>query len=194
MSRRSYVQSRRAESAEETRRRIVQATFDLHAEQGIAATSMKQIAERAGVSVGTVYHHFPTYDEAIAACGQHVFALAPPPDETVFETLSAVPERIAALASATYRAYQAAPMVEMARAEQHVSPVLQQVFADEAERRARLARLALQRRGDDASARLAAALLDIGVWRALTDAGFETQEAARLVSQFIASRLPPEQS
>ena len=60
---RKYTLGRRGEAAEETRRRIVEATFALHAEQGVAATTMTQIAERAGVSVGTVYHHFATYDD-----------------------------------------------------------------------------------------------------------------------------------
>ena len=69
MKRRTYQLGRRAESAEETRRRLVQATFELHGEQGIAATSMKQIADRAGVGIGTVYHHFPTLDETVMACG-----------------------------------------------------------------------------------------------------------------------------
>jgi AcrR family transcriptional regulator len=191
MGRRSYVQSKRAEAAEETRRRIVQATFDLHGEQGIAATSMKQIAERAGVSVGTVYHHFPSYDDAITACGQLVFGLAPPPDETVFEGLADAPGRLRALVQALYRQYRTIPMIEMARAEQHVSPVLQQVFAEEAERRARLARQALAPAVADARlARLAAGLLDISVWRALTETGLDTDEAAELVADLIASRLP----
>jgi len=68
MGRRSYRLKQRAESAEETRRRLVEATFALHGEQGIAATTMKQIAERAGVGVGTVYHHFPTIEDTVAAC------------------------------------------------------------------------------------------------------------------------------
>ena len=50
MARRIYTQSKRGDAAETTRRRIVEATFDLHAEQGIAATTMKQIAARAGVA------------------------------------------------------------------------------------------------------------------------------------------------
>ena len=64
---RTYRQGKRSKTANDTRQRIVQATFDLHNEQGIASTSMKEIAARAGVSVGSVYHHFPTNDDAINA-------------------------------------------------------------------------------------------------------------------------------
>ncbi len=52
--RRPYRLGRRAETSDETRQRLVEATFLLHGERGIAGTSMKDIAERAGVSVGTV--------------------------------------------------------------------------------------------------------------------------------------------
>ncbi len=58
---RAYRQERRRYTAADTRRRLVEATVALHNEQGIAATSRKQIAERAGVSIGAAYHHFPTY-------------------------------------------------------------------------------------------------------------------------------------
>ena len=46
--------SRRASAAAQTRRRIIDATRELHTEQGIAATSWDDIAARAGVGVGTV--------------------------------------------------------------------------------------------------------------------------------------------
>ena len=69
MSPRRYAMETRAKTAEDTRRRIVEATYALHAERGIADTTMKDIAERADVGLGTVYHHFPTYDDAVRACG-----------------------------------------------------------------------------------------------------------------------------
>ena len=40
MSPRRYRLERRAETAAETRRRLVEATFALHAERGISATTM----------------------------------------------------------------------------------------------------------------------------------------------------------
>ena len=57
---RSYNLGRRAETAAETRQRLVDATASLHLERGISAVSLPDVAERARVSVGTAYHHFPT--------------------------------------------------------------------------------------------------------------------------------------
>ena len=102
MKQRTYQLGRRAESAEETRRRLVQVTFELHSEQGIAATSMKQIADRAGVGVGTVYHHFATLDDTVMACGQMVMATYPPPTEATFSGVPGMRERLARLARALF--------------------------------------------------------------------------------------------
>lgn len=52
--------SRRAERAEETRRRIVDAATALFDSRGYAATTMEAIAERADVAVETVYSRFRT--------------------------------------------------------------------------------------------------------------------------------------
>ncbi len=44
---------------ERTRRAITEAAYKLFLEQGYAATSMRQIAERAGLALGGIYNHFP---------------------------------------------------------------------------------------------------------------------------------------
>src|SRR5688500_7241434 len=82
---RTYNLGRRAETAAETRQRLVEATAALHAERAISATSLRDIAERAGVSIGTAYHHFPTYLDAVRACGAHVMAMSPLPSGTIFD-------------------------------------------------------------------------------------------------------------
>ncbi|HEY7295529.1 MAG TPA: helix-turn-helix domain-containing protein [Dehalococcoidia bacterium] len=46
--------------------RIVAAATDAFAEKGLAA-DMKEIAERAGLAVGTLYRHFPGKDEMLTA-------------------------------------------------------------------------------------------------------------------------------
>jgi AcrR family transcriptional regulator len=50
--------SKRAEKAQETRRRIVQAATDLFVEDGYGATNLQEIADRAGVAVQTIYFVF----------------------------------------------------------------------------------------------------------------------------------------
>jgi AcrR family transcriptional regulator len=52
------VRTRRAERAEETRRRIVAAATGLFAELGYSATTMETIADEADVAVETVYSRF----------------------------------------------------------------------------------------------------------------------------------------
>jgi AcrR family transcriptional regulator len=78
--RRKYEQRQRAEQVEETRRRIVEATVALHLSQGPAATSIAEIARRAGVQRRTVYNHFPEDSALFAACSAHWRSLHPPPD------------------------------------------------------------------------------------------------------------------
>jgi AcrR family transcriptional regulator len=54
MKKRKYNKTRRAEQQDETRERIVIATVKLHEELGPANTSIKAIAEKAGVQRLTV--------------------------------------------------------------------------------------------------------------------------------------------
>ncbi len=44
---------------ERTRQAIMGAAYELFLEKGYAATSMRQIAERAGLALGGIYNHFP---------------------------------------------------------------------------------------------------------------------------------------
>jgi len=57
---RAYKSSRRADSARQTRELIRKAAGSLFVEQGIAATTMRQVAEKAGVAERTVYTAFAT--------------------------------------------------------------------------------------------------------------------------------------
>lgn len=77
MAPRTYnAESRRRQQAER-RSRIAAATAELHAARGVGATSYADIAERAGVSLPTVYSHFPGQDDLLAACTGHVAGQAP---------------------------------------------------------------------------------------------------------------------
>lgn len=49
----------REEKSERSRRAVLDAALSLFAHQGYRATTVRDIAERARVSTGNVYHHFP---------------------------------------------------------------------------------------------------------------------------------------
>ena len=49
----------REEKSERSRRQVLDAGLDLFSRHGYRATSVRDIAEAAGVSTGNVYHHFP---------------------------------------------------------------------------------------------------------------------------------------
>jgi AcrR family transcriptional regulator len=52
---------------ERTSRAIIDAAYDLMVDQGYAATSMRQIADKAGLSPGSIYNHFLSKDEVFSA-------------------------------------------------------------------------------------------------------------------------------
>ena len=79
---RKYVLKRRAERKADTRRRIVEATVELHSSEGPARTTISAIAERAGVERHTVYAHFPDERALFDACTAHWASLHPSPDPT----------------------------------------------------------------------------------------------------------------
>ena len=72
---RSYGSPLRAKQAEETRERILDATGRVIA-GGVAFVSIPAVAREAGVSVPTVYRHFPTKHDLLAAIYPHAMRRA----------------------------------------------------------------------------------------------------------------------
>jgi AcrR family transcriptional regulator len=52
---------------ERTSRAIVDAAYDLMVEQGYAATSMRQIADKSGLALGGIYNHFSSKEDVFVA-------------------------------------------------------------------------------------------------------------------------------
>lgn len=52
---------------ERTRQAVMDAAYSLFLEKGFSATSMRQIAERAGLALGGIYNHFSSKDEIYQA-------------------------------------------------------------------------------------------------------------------------------
>jgi AcrR family transcriptional regulator len=84
---RKYTLGKRAEQLQETRRRIVDATVDLHREIGPAATTISMIAERAGVQRHTLYAHFPDERSLQMACSGLTLERDPLPDAAAWASI-----------------------------------------------------------------------------------------------------------
>ncbi len=190
MTAKKYLQRRRAETAEETRRRILAATFELHREQGMAATTMKQIAARAGVGVGTVYHHFPKVEDTVTACAQMVAETVPMPSEAMFAGLDRMEARLQRLAMELFAFYQRVGALEYVRQDQDFAPILHAYAEQEDSNRLALTRAALAPfRVDRTLVPVAAAMLDVGVYKALQRIGMDIGQAATTVAELIEARL-----
>jgi AcrR family transcriptional regulator len=66
------VKSRRSEHAEDTRAAIVAAARSLFGERGYARSSLDEVAERARVTKGAVYHHFRGKEALLRAVYEEV--------------------------------------------------------------------------------------------------------------------------
>jgi AcrR family transcriptional regulator len=192
MSPRNYDMSKRAAAVLETRRRIVDATRELHTEQGIAATSWDDIAARAGVGVGTVYRHFPTLDELVPACAEVSMGVVALPDRDSvaarFEGLTTPAERLARLVDIAFAMYErGARELHVVRREPGAHPSVAEA-ADALE--ASLSAL-VDAAVPDAPPRdraLVRAMVDLSTWEALRGAGLDAPGAATAMSELLATR------
>lgn len=106
MKKRIYTKTRRAELQDETRAKIVDATVALHEQLGPANTSIKAIAEKAGVQRLTVYRHFPDDISLFQACTSQYFDKHPPPNMADWAAIEDPSERSCAALLAFYRYYR----------------------------------------------------------------------------------------
>ena len=104
---RKYEQRRRAESQHATRRRITEAAAALHEEVGPARTTIKAVADLAGVERLTVYRHFPDARALFGACSSHWRAQHPPPDLAAIRSVTPPVARLRAALGALYAYYGA---------------------------------------------------------------------------------------
>jgi AcrR family transcriptional regulator len=189
MSPRTYRQQRRAESAVETRDRIVRATAELHAEKGVAATTFRDIAARADVGIGTVYHHFPSYDEVITACGAFTLGGARPPQPSIFDGAATVEERLRILVAEVFAFYQRIPHFARIRAERHQFAALDAAYrAGEDDLRALVAAALRPLRSSARLRALAFALLDATVYESLKAAGLSHAAAVDEITTTLIAR------
>jgi AcrR family transcriptional regulator len=189
MSPRRYALKQRAEAAQETRQRIVAATMALHTEQGVLATSHKDIAARADVSVGTVYHHFPTRDAIVRACGTRIREMLPPPSAEDIDARAPRRQRVAALVRALVAFYARMPWLEKLRSERHEVPALDLGMTMREEATRQLIRRALGRPIAAKKIAVTEAILDPAVVNRLLESGISQKEAAATLASILNAWL-----
>jgi len=176
---RKYELKQRAEQVEDTRRRIVEATVDLHLTRGPAGTQIAEVARRAGVQRRTVYNHFPDDEALFAACSAHWRARHPAPDPAAWTDLRQGLREL----YAWYR--ETEPMIANVLRDADALPSLRRVIEPGFGAYVEAVRAALAK-GYGRSRRVEAALrlvTDFHAWRALAPLG--DKEAAELSAGLV---------
>lgn len=186
---RKYDLGQRAATMAATREKILQATIALHKEQGIVATSYKDIAQQADVGLGTVYHHFPTLDDLVVACGARVMEMSAPPSPEVYSRLSSRRARIERLVAEVFAWYGRYPQWRRAICDADKMEVLARGVRRRQALLHELVKAAVGDSADDQTILAARALIDFEVYATLREAGRSTTEAASTVAKVLSSGL-----
>jgi AcrR family transcriptional regulator len=194
---RKYELKKRAERLAETRRRITEATIELHRTVGPSATHINEVARRAGVQRMTVYNHFSDETSLLAACSAHWQALHPPPDLAAWLAVEDPGARLRLGLHQLYGWYrETEPMTANVLRDAQVLPALRAVteggllrYLDEARKilTAPLSARGRRRQRVDAAARAA---VDFHTWRALAPLG--DADAADLAARLIELAANPD--
>ena len=183
---------RRSELADATRQRIVEAAFELHAEKGVLATSIRDIAARADVAPATVLRHFPEYDDLVAACGEIARERLPMPSAEIFDGATTLEQRVERLVVAWFDFYAARPRYYTLLADRDALPPLDSYLTEVENQQRQLCEAALEPSGAPRkAAHLLRAVIDYGVWRILAQTHATPERAARqlltLLSPWLAT-------
>lgn len=185
---RRYRMQKRLEDVEETRRRIVEATVELHGTVGPIHTTISGVAERARVQRSTVYRHFPDEEALFGACTSHWFARHPWPRPDDWRTESDGSARLERGLGELYRYYEANEAM-MSNSFRDIA--IMPAFVGESIR-AQLDNMhaALVEPWHSRDHRLEVALrhaLDFRTWQSLASHGMRPGSAAELMTTMIAS-------
>jgi AcrR family transcriptional regulator len=190
--RRKYDMTRRAKRQEETRRRIVEATVELHKTVGMTRTTISAIAEKAGVERLTVYRHFPDERALFSACSAHYMGANPPPDPASWTQITDPEERLRTALSEVYAYHRRTePMMANFVRDAPVKPVLVEVGAPYLQLFERMRYVLATGWGaeDERLALLLAALghaLDFQTWRSLVrQQGLGDEQAVELMAKMV---------
>jgi AcrR family transcriptional regulator len=127
---RPYKMKRRAELEAQTRQRITESAIELHGTLGPARTSIKAVAEHAGVPRSTVYRHFADEEVLFGACSAHWAMENPPPDVSRWQKIENPDERLEAALGELYAYYRrAGDMLDKLLRDEAQVPIVAKLFA-----------------------------------------------------------------
>ncbi len=192
---RKYELKARAESQERTRRRIAKAAAELHEEVGPAATTVAEIARRAGVSRLTVYKHFPDNAALYPACSAHYASEHPLPDFAVALAPEDPVDRIRSLLRTVYAGLyrERQDMMRNLSRDRRVDPALDEFMGNNLDvvlvglEDALVADFELDADGMARLRALIGVALDFWTWERLTREGFDDEAAVELMTDAIAA-------
>jgi len=178
----------RAGSVEETRRRIVVATMQLHGEKGVLDTTIADIASRADVAIGTVHRHFPNIEDLVAACGRAVWDFARPPTSELLAGHDSSQDRVRLVFEAYCEVYDRLLALGMDHSAVRYEATKMRALADWFEawepQHEALVREALSPISKDAQAVSVVLVLSAwDSWRRLTSRGLSSAAAAGLLTE-----------
>jgi AcrR family transcriptional regulator len=188
---RKYEHKKRAETVEETRRRIVEAAVELHGTVGPARTTVSAIADRAGVQRQTYYRHFPSERELLTACSGLWEEQHPPPDPEGLRALPGGLERLRAGLTGLYAFYEEgegmlANVVRDAAVHELTAETAQMRGAGLRVLRDVLAEVVVPRGGSRRVEALLDLALDFTTWQALVRrSGLSRDEAVELLVDLV---------
>jgi AcrR family transcriptional regulator len=191
---RPYKMKRRAEQEAQTRQRITESAVELHGTLGPAHTSMKAVAEHAGVPRSTVYRHFPDEEALFGACSAHWAAENPPPDVSCWVKIDDPEQRLEVALEELYAYYRhAGDMLDKLLRDEAAVPMVARLFAPYHQVLSAIAETLTRGRGlrGKARDRLRAAIghaISFRTWQQLTgEGGLGDEEAAELMRRLAAA-------
>jgi AcrR family transcriptional regulator len=127
---RPYRMKRRAESQQETRRRITESAVALHGTIGPARTTMSAVAAHAGVRRSTLYRHFPDESALFDACSAHWAIDNQPPDLQAWAAIADADERLSVALGELYAYFgRTERMLENLSRDEATVPIVAERFA-----------------------------------------------------------------
>jgi AcrR family transcriptional regulator len=191
---RPYKMKRRAELEAQTKQRITESAVELHGTLGPARTSMKAVAEHAGVPRSTVYRHFADEEELFGACSAHWAAENPPPDVSQWMGIDDPDERLGVALDELYAYYRSAgAMLDKLFRDEAQVRIVAKLFAPYHQLMEAITEILMRGRGLRGKARdrtrvAIAHAISFRTWQQLTEEGEPGDpEAAELMRRLVAA-------